>query len=261
MTRTRGLLIFGIALALVAIPAIAIAATSLWDDVADDNVFVVDTNWMKTTGVSKGCNPPANTEYCPKANLTREQMAAFMRRLATLRVVDAGELEGKTAAELSSVVASAVVDDVTFDPDSANPILLASLTGFDVPASGGAITALANVTAEPVPLGVSQLALVWIEVNGNGTCPNPVTDPAGTGFLYIPAPLIIDTTSAMTTRTVAAGTTRVDLCAAALGTETTNLSARLNVTWNPVTSGAGVATSETQTWQDILAPYAGMLDG
>ena len=138
---------------------------------------------------------------------------------------------------------------------------LASLTGFDVPASGGAITALANVTAEPVPLGVSQLALVWIEVNGNGTCPNPVTDPAGTGFLYIPAPLIIDTTSAMTTRTVAAGTTRVDLCAAALGTETTNLSARLNVTWNPVTSGAGVAASDTQTWQDILAPYAGMLDG
>ena len=58
-----------------------------------------------------------------------------------------------------------------------------------------------------------------------------------------------------------AGTTRIDLCTAALGDETTNMSARLNVTWNPVISGAGVASSNAQTWQEILAPYAGMLDG
>jgi hypothetical protein len=154
------------------------------------------------------------------------------------------------------------VDDVDFDPGAGDPtLLLASVSGFNVPAAGGAITAHANITAEPVPLGVSQLALAWIVIDGDGTCPNPVADPAGTGFLYVEAPLIITTTSAMTTLEVPAGATRVDLCVGALGTEATNLSGRLNVTWVPEVSGAGVASSNAKTWQEILAPYADALGG
>jgi len=33
-----------------------------------------------TAGITKGCNPPTNDKFCPKDNVTREQMAAFLRR-------------------------------------------------------------------------------------------------------------------------------------------------------------------------------------
>jgi hypothetical protein len=35
---------------------------------------------LGTAGVTKGCNPPANTKFCPKDPVTREQMAAFLKR-------------------------------------------------------------------------------------------------------------------------------------------------------------------------------------
>lgn len=87
------------AFALFLVPVAAIAAAG-FTDVAEDSVFVADIQWMKDTGVTKGCNPPANTKYCPGDNVTREQMAAFLHRLAVKRVVDAGTVEGMTAAEL-----------------------------------------------------------------------------------------------------------------------------------------------------------------
>ncbi|MEA2022750.1 MAG: Ig-like domain-containing protein [Actinomycetota bacterium] len=49
---------------------------------ADDNgsIFEADIDRLGTAGVTKGCNPPANTHYCPDANVTRGQMAAFLVR-------------------------------------------------------------------------------------------------------------------------------------------------------------------------------------
>lgn len=35
---------------------------------------------IRTAGITYGCNPPAQTRYCPSADITREQMAAFLRR-------------------------------------------------------------------------------------------------------------------------------------------------------------------------------------
>jgi hypothetical protein len=46
----------------------------------DDSVFEADINWMAAAGITKGCNPPTNTRYCPNANVTRGQMAAFLVR-------------------------------------------------------------------------------------------------------------------------------------------------------------------------------------
>jgi hypothetical protein len=37
---------------------------------------------MQENGITVGCNPPANTQYCPEDNVSRQQMAAFMFRLA-----------------------------------------------------------------------------------------------------------------------------------------------------------------------------------
>lgn len=86
LTR-RGTLILAALAAFVA--PIAVLATDGFTDVADDNVFRTNIDWLAAADVTKGCNPPANTEFCPADNVTREQMAAFMNRLATNKVVDA----------------------------------------------------------------------------------------------------------------------------------------------------------------------------
>ncbi|MGA9597809.1 MAG: cadherin domain-containing protein [Acidimicrobiia bacterium] len=44
------------------------------------SVFVADIEWLGSAGVTKGCNPPANDEFCPDEIVTRGQMAAFLVR-------------------------------------------------------------------------------------------------------------------------------------------------------------------------------------
>jgi PKD repeat protein len=44
------------------------------------SVFGLDIAWLSATGITKGCNPPSNNQFCPNANVTRGQMAAFLAR-------------------------------------------------------------------------------------------------------------------------------------------------------------------------------------
>jgi hypothetical protein len=46
----------------------------------DGSVFESDIAKLATAGITRGCNPPANTMFCPRDRVTREQMAAFLRR-------------------------------------------------------------------------------------------------------------------------------------------------------------------------------------
>jgi hypothetical protein len=85
--------------ALIVAPLTAVASHS-FTDVPDTNIFHADIDWLKDSGVTKGCNPPANTLFCPKDEVTREQMAAFMNRLANNQVVDAASVGGVPASEL-----------------------------------------------------------------------------------------------------------------------------------------------------------------
>ncbi|HEX6221032.1 MAG TPA: S-layer homology domain-containing protein, partial [Acidimicrobiia bacterium] len=77
---TRLAAIVGV-LALIAAPMTALATHS-FDDVPNSHTFHGDIAWMKASGVTKGCNPPANSLYCPEDDVTRGQMSAFMRRFA-----------------------------------------------------------------------------------------------------------------------------------------------------------------------------------
>ena len=97
---------------LVAAPA-TVWASHGFTDVVDNNTFHDDIDWLADNGITKGCNPPSNDEFCPKDKVSREQMAAFMKRLATNQVVDAASVEGLTAAELSPRAAFASSDDVS----------------------------------------------------------------------------------------------------------------------------------------------------
>jgi hypothetical protein len=50
--RKRLALVVAIAAAAVVFPMAAVGATSLFDDVPDDSIFVNDINWMKVNGVT-----------------------------------------------------------------------------------------------------------------------------------------------------------------------------------------------------------------
>jgi uracil-DNA glycosylase len=52
------------------------------DYFADDDGHVFETaiDRLRTAGVTQGCNPPANTRYCPDDFVTRGQMATFLKR-------------------------------------------------------------------------------------------------------------------------------------------------------------------------------------
>jgi hypothetical protein len=41
-------------------------------------------NWLASEGITKGCNPPLNTRFCPDAAVTRGQMAVFLARALQL---------------------------------------------------------------------------------------------------------------------------------------------------------------------------------
>jgi hypothetical protein len=49
-------------------------------DVPARSTFVDDVARLATADVTRGCNPPANTRYCPGDPVTRGQMAAFLDR-------------------------------------------------------------------------------------------------------------------------------------------------------------------------------------
>lgn len=67
--------------ALIVAPLTAIASHT-FTDVPDNNTFHEDIAWLEASGVTKGCNPPENTEFWLNDFVTRGQMAAFMERFA-----------------------------------------------------------------------------------------------------------------------------------------------------------------------------------
>ena len=44
------------------------------------HIFEAAIDWLASEGITKGCNPPANTRFCPNDQVTRGQMAAFLVR-------------------------------------------------------------------------------------------------------------------------------------------------------------------------------------
>lgn len=83
----------------ILVPA-AVYASHQFTDVPNSHTFHNAIDWMKDNNITVGCNPPANTQYCPDDNVSRGQMAAFMKRLAENNVVDAATLDGKDSTEL-----------------------------------------------------------------------------------------------------------------------------------------------------------------
>jgi hypothetical protein len=66
--------------ATVSIAVTDVAEGPTFDDVPETDTFYADVEWLAASGITKGCNPPANTLFCPDDSVTRGQMAAFLHR-------------------------------------------------------------------------------------------------------------------------------------------------------------------------------------
>ena len=78
-------------LAVVALTGPVQAGTETgFDDVSDESVFAVPVTWLRTAGIATGCNPPANTSFCPGDTVTRGQMAALLTRVLDLAPAPGG---------------------------------------------------------------------------------------------------------------------------------------------------------------------------
>ena len=77
----KKLLTTGVVALSMAVGMVAYAAHS-FTDVPDDHLFHNEIAWMKDNDITRGCNPPSNTLYCPDDFVTRGQMAAFLYRFS-----------------------------------------------------------------------------------------------------------------------------------------------------------------------------------
>jgi len=119
-TRPKWLtyLLVAVLTAAVVAPA-AVFAADKFTDVPASNTFHADISWLANAGVTKGCNPPADTLYCPEDNVSRGQMAAFLRRFAQYLGAEDGTpaqadnattVGGKTAGDLGTAAYSTFKD-------------------------------------------------------------------------------------------------------------------------------------------------------
>ena len=88
---SRGFLIVVLAAGMLAATPIAGSALDPGGSFSDDNGSIHEgaIEAIAAAGITKGCNPPLNDLYCPKATVTREQMATFLVRALDLPAGDA----------------------------------------------------------------------------------------------------------------------------------------------------------------------------
>lgn len=165
--RHRWMIVLTIAVTVSLLVPTAVWASHQFTDVPDSNVFHNAIAWMKDKNITVGCNPPANTKYCPSDNVTRGQMAAFMKRLAENQVVDAGSLSGKTAIAYERPVAI-VTGDFTDGTEFGGQNGTISSINLTAPAAG---TFIVQITGSWNTGGVFTIG-AWAEMDTTTPCDN-----------------------------------------------------------------------------------------
>jgi hypothetical protein len=161
---SRFALLLSVALSLITASATAQNCDG-FTDVLASSPFCPDVTWMKTYGVTKGCDA---THYCPTDNVSRLQMAAFMHRLGNNAFLQGGNAFGSVAFLGTT--------------DSASFILVVDgkQSMFVQPAVDGFFGFNPNVTNGPYVNSVA-LGIAGGTIGGGGGC-NP-----GTGGSCSPA--------------------------------------------------------------------------
>ncbi|HEY8602106.1 MAG TPA: S-layer homology domain-containing protein, partial [Thermomicrobiales bacterium] len=99
--RARFLATLSAALLLALVP-LSILAANPFTDLVPGSPHNDDIDLIYGAGITKGCVP--DQQYCPTENVTRQEMASFLARVAGLGankpVVNAAEVDGRSANEL-----------------------------------------------------------------------------------------------------------------------------------------------------------------
>jgi len=232
---------------------LAVYAGHQFTDVPDGHIFHTGISWMKDNNITVGCNPPANTQFCPDDNVTRGQMATFMKRLAENKVVNAADSEtlgGKAPSHYQGIVAGALIANLT--PAAAVRTRISRVTGFNVPQDGGALVASADIGTAA---GAADFAFFWLEIDRNGAC-DIASLPLTAGVHTFTAAGVGTTVGTTTTAAVNAGDHQVDLCTlTANGTVNVGLGS-LTVQWVETTQGGTTATVSTgRSPEQMLEEY------
>jgi len=81
----------------------------------DDNgsTFEEDINALAAARITRGCNPPANSRFCPDDSVDRGQMAAFLRRANELPAVDTDHFIDDDTSTFEEDIDAIADDDTT----------------------------------------------------------------------------------------------------------------------------------------------------
>ena len=197
-----------------------VAATAVWaahnfNDVPDSNTFHADIEWLADNDVTRGCNPPTNDEFCPDDQVTREQMSAFMHRLAEA-FGSAGDQETGTGDPITvdSTTATELLSVEVTPKSDANVVLNGHVTiEVDTGAEGRFEVTIARDDCAGTVVGAGT----WRATQDEGAFPNDTV--AITGF---------DTVAADTTYVLCAGK------GAPGSLDGTALRRGLTAAWNPL---------------------------
>jgi hypothetical protein len=66
----------------ISAPIPGVYSGAFWDD--EGSVHEANIDIIADEGITKGCNPPDNDRYCPDRDITRGEIAAFLRRMLAL---------------------------------------------------------------------------------------------------------------------------------------------------------------------------------
>ncbi|MFP3915147.1 MAG: S-layer homology domain-containing protein [Actinomycetota bacterium] len=137
----RRFVVLSLVFAVVGALAVPAAANGAFDD--DGSVHESDINFIAALGITQGCNPPDNDEYCPDDPVTREQMASFLRRTFDLPAgPDAfGDDDGSVHEDDINAIAAAGITFGCNPPQNdeycpTDPVTRAQMASFVVRAMG-----------------------------------------------------------------------------------------------------------------------------
>lgn len=100
---------------------------SPFTDVADNESFCGSALWLRNAGITTGC--PPGTAYCPFQDVTRAQMALFMKRLVRAATPDIVYSDTPSAGDVDGNGLATCITSTYTVPAGANARILTHATG------------------------------------------------------------------------------------------------------------------------------------